>query len=141
MEARNRAIPRAAMLLCGAVILAAAPAVWAQPFRVGGHVDVVIGGGPGHQTREWVPGHYETRYERQVIPGGYQRVWVPPAYQTVRGPFRSHQRIVTPGHYRLQWVPERIVTVERRVWVPGYYRVVQHRRPGPVVRIGGILRF
>jgi len=136
MNARNRTI------LCAATLLAMAPLAWAQPFRVGGRMDVVIRGGHDHGVREWVPGHYETRYEQQVMPGGYRRVWVPPICETVCGPFGRHEWIVRPGHYRLEWVPDRVVTVERQVWVPGYYRIV-HRphHPRPIVTLGGVFRF
>ena len=135
MDAKRRMINGAA------VLLAAAPVAWAQPFRVGGQVDVVIGIGHGHPVREWVPGHYEIRYEEQVIPGGYRRVWVPPVYETVCGPFMRIERIVRPGHYILERLPDRVVTVERRVWVPGHYRTLPRCHPRPAVTIGGVLRF
>lgn len=73
-------------------------------------------------TRVWVPGHYETRFERVFVPGCERRIWVPPRYEWRTLPCGGTERVlVEPGHYRVVRDPGRYERRERRVWVPGHY--------------------
>ena len=134
------------VLVTGFGLLAAGAPAHADPPRIHGRVEVHLGGHPaGHLVRGWVPGHYETRVERQVVPGHRRKVWVPPVYREVCTPGRYHRtctrHVVAPGHYRYEWVPTRVTLVEKKVWIPGHYRVVRvHPGVRPGIRIGGFIR-
>jgi hypothetical protein len=51
----------------------------------------------------WVPGRYETRYERQ---------WVPGHYEVQADGYSGGHRIWVPGHYE---------DTPARVWLPGHW--------------------
>lgn len=78
---------------------------------------------PYGRPATYVPGHYETRYQRVWVPCSTERVWVPAQVkvsylpcgrriETVLAPARW-EVITHPGHYEMRQV---------RVWVPGRYR-------------------
>ena len=60
----------------------------------------------------WVPGRYETRYERQ---------WVPGHWEVER--YSGHGEGEDDGYSRggRVWVPGRYEEVRRRVWLPGHW--------------------
>ena len=71
----------------------------------------------------WVPGRYETREEKVVIPGYWDKVYVAAEYQNVYDRCRQCfiRVLVHDGYCQNVWVPERIECQQVQVWVPGYY--------------------
>jgi len=102
------------------------------------------GGGYYPVAREYVPGHYETRYENIQIGGGvYETRWVAPVYSTTVDQYgRQITVLVSPGHNESFYCPPKYETRAVSVWVPGYYygqpvRYESH----PHFNIGGFFRF
>jgi len=64
----------------------------------------------------WVPGHYETRLQRQWIPGHWE-IESADRHGDRYGDFDDDDGY---GAYRV-WIPGRYRAVEVRVWVPGHW--------------------
>lgn len=125
------------------VLLASTPALLASTARADGldvrvqhkHVSVglSLGHAPrpvcpprpiGYESREWIPGHYETVVENVWIPGCEERVWVPPVYEwRTDACGRPHKVLVRGGCHEVIRTPGRFEARERRVWVEGGWRV------------------
>ncbi|MFN3243935.1 MAG: hypothetical protein ACE37K_20685 [Planctomycetota bacterium] len=63
-------------------------------------------------------GRWETRCERVLVPGYWDRQHVPAVFGWIYDSCgRRHWGIVTPACYQRVWVPARYETRSRRVWV------------------------
>lgn len=72
--------------------------------------------------RAWVPGGYEFRRREVVVPGGYERVWVPARYETRYDACGATIRVcVSVGHWKTVRRPDRVVVRRERVWVRGHW--------------------
>jgi hypothetical protein len=96
-------------------------------------------------TRRWVPGHYEVRYQRVLVRAGHyehRRVHGghgrPHGNPRHRGGHGTHSR---GGRWVKVWVPPVYETRRVRVWVPGCYRACHAARRRPLISFGGIFRF
>ena len=78
---------------------------------------------PPPPPQRWVPGHYETRNERVLVPGYWDTVTVPAEYGWARHGCRQVWVMINPECTRRVWVPERYEYRETRVWVPGRLEV------------------
>lgn len=75
-------------------------------------------------VREWVPGHYETHFERVWVRGATRQEWRP-----ARQEWRRDRRgcavlvLIEPGRWITVTEPGRFETRERHEWVPGHWRM------------------
>ena len=133
------------------------------------HVEIRIGA-PIVPLRQWVPGHYETRYEQVCVepahyewrfeqvcvePAHYETRYIPAVEETLYDrDGRPRRVVVEPAREERVYVQARYETRQVRVWVQARYetRAVLVHVPGywmsgPAVRtfggitIGGIIRF
>jgi hypothetical protein len=132
-------------LLVAGLVAGFAPAAAAQSFdlsfgkkkkgtRVGISVSIPIGNQHRHgrrppvvrhETRRFVPGHFETRTERVYVPGPERRVWVQPVTRRVYDPCGGYRWVtVQAGYWKTIQEPGCYETIERRVWVPAHYEIV-----------------
>lgn len=78
----------------------------------------------GYDTREWIPGHYETISEQVWIAGREERVWVEPAYAWQYDACgRARYGCVRAGFWKTVCTPGHFETCTRKVWVEGGWRV------------------
>jgi hypothetical protein len=63
---------------------------------------------PPPPAQVWVPPHYETRYERQWVPG----YWAEEPLGSGGAGYRGSRRV---------WYPARYETIPSQVWVPGHW--------------------
>lgn len=64
----------------------------------------------------WIPGHYETRFERRWVPGYWEIERFGRHGHDDDYDYRDHRR-----RERRVWVPGHYETVEVTVWIPGYW--------------------
>lgn len=73
--------------------------------------------------RCWVPGHYETRYEKVWIEGCEERVWIAPVFAWRKDSCgRPFQYPVSGGHWSVVRKPGYHETRPVQVWVPAGWR-------------------
>ncbi|NUM53147.1 MAG: hypothetical protein HUU46_05845 [Candidatus Hydrogenedentes bacterium] len=83
------------------------------------------GGHHGHHQHgkhcKYVPGRYETVYQRVWVPGYYRTDYVPPVYKhkTVHGV--TFTVMVSNGYHTKVWVPGHYTTKTYRVWRDGFW--------------------
>ena len=71
----------------------------------------------------WIPGRYEKSAYRVFVPERFEKVWVPPVYETRRGRGgRVVKVLVCEGHYKEICHPAHYVTRYKMIWVPGHYK-------------------
>lgn len=73
-------------------------------------------------TRLWIPGRYETVWERVWIPGRTERVWIEPAFELRRDACGNYFRVlVSAGHWKTVEHCGHYETRSVRVWRPGHW--------------------
>lgn len=83
----------------------------------GSHVDR----GAYAASRVWVPGHYETVWQRVFVPGPIQRVWVEPVYEWRIGSCGVRYVCVRAGYWKTIQLPGRYENQRVRVFREGQW--------------------
>ncbi|MCK5945006.1 MAG: hypothetical protein KAI24_23665 [Planctomycetes bacterium] len=87
-----------------------------RPTRRGQVIDRGSRGNRGFGRRGH--GHWETRCERVLVPGYWDRQHVPAVYGWIySGCGHRHWGIIKPACFESVWIPARWETRSRRVWV------------------------
>jgi len=72
-------------------------------------------------SRMWVPGHYETVWQRVFVPGPIQRVWVEPVYEWRIGSCGVRYVCVRAGYWKSIQLPGRYESRPVRVYREGQW--------------------